>query len=59
MSSLSFIRLPNLVSFEERRRMNWDKGQAELERRRRELLERNQKEKEASFREEAVKLSRS
>merc|ERR1712226_1002295 len=30
-----------------RRRMNWDKGQQELERRRRELLERQQAEKEA------------
>lgn len=40
------------VSFEERRRMNWDKGQAELERRRRELAERNQKEKEARERKE-------
>ena len=33
------------MSFEERRRMNWDKGQQELERRRRELLERQQAEK--------------
>merc|ERR1712096_520814 len=37
------------ASFEDRRRMNWEKGQQELERRRRELLERQQAEKEAQF----------
>ncbi|XP_066912106.1 intersectin-1-like isoform X2 [Clytia hemisphaerica] len=41
-----------LVSFEERRRMNWSKGQAELERRRRELQERNQREREERERKE-------
>ena len=34
-----------IATFEDKRRMNWDKGQQELERRRRELQEKEQKEK--------------
>merc|ERR1712098_333212 len=47
VNSAPGIASPSLASFEDKRRENWEAGQAELQRRRESLMEQQKKEKEA------------
>merc|ERR1719471_2455636 len=55
VTSAPGLASPSLASFEDKRRENWEAGQAELQRRRESLMEQQKKEKEAREKKEKEK----